>query len=383
MGYSVVIIDDEPWTREVVRCLGKWEEYGLQVVGEASDGESGLQLIRQIKPDIVITDVHMPHLNGLDLIRILREEDCNAAVIFISGYDEFEYVKRALVLGAVNYILKPIKEEELNDQLKTCMENIEKQKNRELEKMTFTGDFINAYWAKDFYMLRNDISEALRGREKAILKKKFGEIEQIGSNTIAFNQKKEEVEKVSIMREQMVGIYYSLINVLHRYIHSYGYTLSEIFGNKNTSFVFGQQSSINEMLTFIFSLYTVAMDKVEDLQRNKNRLDIEMIKTYIDENYCDGITLEETANRFYISKEYLSKLFKLRTGEGFSEYVTSKRMNKAKELICDLEIPLKDVSDMMGYVDLAHFYKAFKKYFGKTPGVLREELNMYNKTDLK
>ena len=383
MGYPVVIIDDEPWTREVVRCLGKWEEYGLQVVGEASDGESGLQLIRQIKPDIVITDVHMPHLNGLDLIRILREEDCNAAVIFISGYDEFEYVKRALVLGAVNYILKPIKEEELNDQLKTCMENIEKQKNRELEKMTFTGDFINAYWAKDFYMLRNDISEALRGREKAILKKKFGEIEQIGSNTIAFNQKKEEVEKVSIMREQMVGIYYSLINVLHRYIHSYGYTLSEIFGDKNTSFVFGQQSSINEMLTFIFSLYTVAMDKVEDLQRNKNRLDIEMIKTYIDENYCDGITLEETANRFYISKEYLSKLFKLRTGEGFSEYVTSKRMNKAKELICDLEIPLKDVSDMMGYVDLAHFYKAFKKYFGKTPGVLREELNMYNKTDLK
>jgi len=383
MGYPVVIIDDEPWTREVVRCLGKWEEYGLQVVGEASDGESGLQLIRQIKPDIVITDVHMPHLNGLDLIRTLREEDCTAAVIFISGYDEFEYVKRALVLGAVNYILKPIKEEELNDQLKTCIENIEKQKNRELEKMTFTGDFINAYWAKDFYMLRNDISEALRGREKVILKKKFGEIEQISSNTIAFNQRKEGMEGVSIEREQMVGIYYSLINVLHRYIHSYGYTLSEIFGDKNTSFVFGQQSSINEMLTFIFSLYTVAMDKVEDLQRNKNRLDIEMIKTYIDENYCDGITLEETANRFYISKEYLSKLFKLRTGEGFSEYVTSKRMNKAKELICDLEIPLKDVSDMMGYVDLAHFYKAFKKYFGKTPGVLREELNMYNKTDLK
>lgn len=375
MAVKVVIIDDEPWTREVVRCLGKWDELGLQVVGEASDGESGLELIRQIKPEIVITDVHMPHLNGIDLIHKLREEHNNAFVIFISGYDEFEYARSALVLGAVDYLLKPIKEDELNSQLKKCADTLQSKMEEDSQKLTFTGDFINASWAKDFYSLRSEMNEALRAQQKDLVEKRLRELEQL--------IRKESRKEIGLALEQMVGIYYSLTNVLHRYINSCGYSIQEVFGENNTSFVFGKHSTLEKMLTFEYELYSFAMDRIEALQRNKNSIDIDMIKRYIDENYCDKITLEETASRFYISKEYLSKIFKQRVGEGFSEYVTARRMEKAKELICDLRFALKDVCEMVGYVDMAHFYKTFKRYFGKTPGNLRDELNIYNKTDLE
>ena len=73
-NYSVVIIDDEPWTREVVKHLGKWKELALTIIGEASDGDLGLEMVRELRPDIILTDVRMPYLNGIDLVRTLRAE---------------------------------------------------------------------------------------------------------------------------------------------------------------------------------------------------------------------------------------------------------------------------------------------------------------------
>jgi two-component system response regulator YesN len=103
-NYKVIIIDDEPWTREVIKTLGNWTGLGLEVIGEASDGEYGLELIRQMSPDIILTDVKMPHLNGIDLIEILRRENNNSPVIFISGYDDYSYIRSALKLDAVDYL---------------------------------------------------------------------------------------------------------------------------------------------------------------------------------------------------------------------------------------------------------------------------------------
>lgn len=375
MTHNVVIIDDESWTREVVRSLGKWDEYGLQVVGEASDGECGLELIRQVNPEIIITDIRMPHLNGLDLIRKLREDSNDAFVIFISGYDEFEYARAAVALDASSYILKPIKESELNEELRKCKDAISKLNKKEAERQFFVGNFISAEWANDFYTLRNEINEALRAQQKNLIKNKFIDI---------FNLiKKDNKKNYEITQGQMVGIYYTLSNILNRYITSCGYTIGKVFGDTNTSFVFSKQSTLENMLLFVYELYSLTIDKIEELQRNKNKLDIDKIVRYIEENYCNGITLEETASIFYVSKEYLSKLFKQRMGEGFSEYVTTQRMEKAKELICDLKLPIKVASEMVGYMDLAHFYKSFKKYFGKTPGDMRDGLNIYNKTDLE
>lgn len=72
LKYKAVIVDDEKWTRQVIRGLGEWEKNNIIIAGEASDGEYGLELIRQVKPDIVLTDVCMPHLSGLEQMEQIR-----------------------------------------------------------------------------------------------------------------------------------------------------------------------------------------------------------------------------------------------------------------------------------------------------------------------
>ncbi|MDR2144685.1 MAG: response regulator [Treponema sp.] len=133
--YTMLVADDEPWIRErIIRSID-WAGAGAIVAGEAADGEEALRLCQKLRPDIVITDIRMPGINGLDFIKALRENGINAKIIIISGYGEFEYAQRAIKLGASDYILKPVENDELLAIVKKCI--------RELEPETRKKPFLN------------------------------------------------------------------------------------------------------------------------------------------------------------------------------------------------------------------------------------------------
>ena len=96
MKWTAIIIDDEPFIRDVINALGHWDELEIDVVGEASDGVAGIELVKQLAPDIVITDVKMPRLDGLGLAAELNTYDNPPQIIIVSGYDDFELVRQAL-----------------------------------------------------------------------------------------------------------------------------------------------------------------------------------------------------------------------------------------------------------------------------------------------
>jgi Response regulator containing CheY-like receiver domain and AraC-type DNA-binding domain len=108
---KVVVIEDEIMLRNGLLYTMPWEEWGCEVIGHADNGLSGLELIRRVRPDIAITDIKMPGLDGIEMIRRLGgEADCE--FILITGHSEFEYAKSAVDLGVQGYILKPIDDEE-------------------------------------------------------------------------------------------------------------------------------------------------------------------------------------------------------------------------------------------------------------------------------
>ena len=109
---KVLIADDEQGIIDLIKHLITVEN--CEIVGEANDGVEALHKIRECKPDIVITDIMMPLMNGIDLIRNVIAEMPDTQFIVISGYREFEYAKSALQLGVQDYLLKPIKQSELN-----------------------------------------------------------------------------------------------------------------------------------------------------------------------------------------------------------------------------------------------------------------------------
>lgn len=132
---KVVIIDDEPLVLEGLRSMVEWEEHGYKLVGEAADGEEGYELISQVNPDLVITDMRMPVMDGIELMEKCQEQlELKARFVVLSGYSEFSYVKRALELKSLQYLLKPIDPDEIHQMLLDLSKKIIGERDKE-EKM--------------------------------------------------------------------------------------------------------------------------------------------------------------------------------------------------------------------------------------------------------
>jgi two-component system response regulator YesN len=105
--YKVFIVDDEIIVREGIRNKIQWEKTPFNFLGEASDGEIALSMIQELKPDILITDIKMPFMDGLELSMIVKNIQPWIRIIILSGHDEFNYAKEAIKIGVDDYILKP------------------------------------------------------------------------------------------------------------------------------------------------------------------------------------------------------------------------------------------------------------------------------------
>ncbi len=119
--YKAVLIEDEIVIRENIRENFPWVENGILFAGEASDGETALQLIEDVSPQIVITDIKMPFLDGLDLSRIVLSQMPWIKVIIMTGHDDFELAQQALKIGVSDYLLKPVGMEELKTSLQSVI----------------------------------------------------------------------------------------------------------------------------------------------------------------------------------------------------------------------------------------------------------------------
>ncbi|AEY64445.1 response regulator [Clostridium sp. BNL1100] len=136
--FKVLLVDDEPMALEALKIVADWEELGFTICGECGNGDEALNRIKDIKPDLVVTDLKMPGMDGLELIRNVMEY-VNPDIIFIivSGYDEFEYAKKAMQYGVRYYVLKPVFKDEFSEVLVEIVDKLEEK--YQLGKMTINN----------------------------------------------------------------------------------------------------------------------------------------------------------------------------------------------------------------------------------------------------
>lgn len=136
--YKLIIVDDEYSTRSGLKMCINWFEYGIEVAGEAENGNKGLELANRVRPDIVLTDVKMPGMDGIEMVKRLKEQHPDTKFVFISGYDDIEYLKSAMKMDAVDYILKPVNLEELNAVIEKIMTMSKREESRKdmLQRMS-------------------------------------------------------------------------------------------------------------------------------------------------------------------------------------------------------------------------------------------------------
>lgn len=130
--YKVLLVDDEPFIIDGLKQIIDWEEYGMEICGTAANGLEASHRLETNPADILITDIRMPKMNGLELIRHLKSRNSATRFIILSGYDDFEYLKESIQLGIENYLLKPVNQEELLATLVTTIRKIESDTNRTL-----------------------------------------------------------------------------------------------------------------------------------------------------------------------------------------------------------------------------------------------------------
>ena len=129
--YTAIIIDDEEMVVKGIKANIDWKTLGIEVIGTAADGDEGLDLVYQTEPDIIISDIRMPTMTGLEMCRTLHNSDIFPQIIFVSGYNDHNYAREALNLAAVDYILKPFNPKDLERILRSCTERLCKKASYE------------------------------------------------------------------------------------------------------------------------------------------------------------------------------------------------------------------------------------------------------------
>lgn len=355
---DVVIIDDEAWTRDTIRRIGRWQEYGFRIAGEASDGLSGLECIRELSPQLIITDMRMPGLDGAKMLEILERRESTAKIIIVSGYTDFSYTKQALSSRAIDYLLKPIDPREFNEALSRCAVLLyQEQRAEELSEPTSILQLVNKDWFEQYRQLRELIGQSLQTLTRTGIQQALHQLEGLY----------EECDQEKML-PILIRMSHDLYSILEEHLISTGSKATSLLLN----FAVGEQRTIGELCDHYSQLMARVIDEGVSENQRRHRVDIRPIKRYIEEHYQENISLEQLAQLYSISKEYLSTRFRKEYSMTFSEYLVSLRMERARELIIDYGVPLKKIPELIGYIDTPHFYKVFKRYYGITPGAMRD-----------
>jgi two-component system response regulator YesN len=173
--YKVFLVEDEIVVREGIRNSIPWDKTPYTFAGEAPDGEMALSMIQDIKPDIVITDIRMPFMDGLTLSRIIRKTLPWIKIIILSGHDEFEYARESVSLGVEEYLLKPVSSSEMLKTLEKIAKRLDEEKEKLLsieslkKQIRSSSDSLRDKWLSDFVNGRIPPAAAIeKGREHGI-----------------------------------------------------------------------------------------------------------------------------------------------------------------------------------------------------------------------
>lgn len=528
---KALIVDDEKHVRDAVKMIVEWKRFGFTDIFEAEDGEEAIRMALQERPELIVTDMRMPRADGSKLLEWISHHCPESKVIVVSGHDDFEYVRSTVKYGGIDYILKPIDVDQLNDAVQKAVDSLrEEERNRfwEERRNLELNRFRPVYWEKLYssllmpeahthstfaelrkeFRLTPDLNrcrigvltlDILAPKVKRAFREHTGllffALSNIGNELLnrrhagfVFRNWNEQNELVillwrdiergeAMLREINDGFYFSLkgrfdiglgesvpfpqgmiesyrqaraaldqrslltSHGTHGRIHIYHEQIetahSLYFSDFEDRFRTAIHSSHPTKIADAVSAWVEAVGQLPDvtyghlkrwrreyelfkhrwleeeigmaehqrpsssnldwdvpidddgvldlkqwgnelnrvlqqmaalLQNRDNPYDIvQEICTYIQKNIHEPLSLKTIAERFYLSREYISRKFKQERGENLTDFITRCRMEKARMLLMNPRLKIAHISQLVGYQDEKYFSKVFKKTTGMSP----------------
>lgn len=395
--HKLVIIDDEYLAREGLRKTIDWASHGIALVGEATNGAEGYELIQKLKPDIILSDAKMPVLNGLDLAKRLYDEQYDGIIVVLSGYREFEYAKKAVESDVFAYLLKPTPNEELIQTILAAARRLdERRENRKL---------MSLYQESQEDIKLKIIRDLIRTPKPDIVQFK----ERIVANHLPFFE--DGVVVVGSMDEfdeEFAEDIFVLVQIMRQTFDAQGIAyLDAIYHNRLLWLVNSESEEAYNALdkalqhyeeeigdfTFSFGIsnHFLSLKMVaREYENAKNLADSELfisVNSIMDSKNSKGryskntgralqiifneydqpLTVKYVATKIDVSESYLAHLLKGELGKTFNEILTNCRIAHAKKLLKEGRYRVGEVAFMVGYNDERYFAAIFKKYVGVQP----------------
>ena len=393
---KLFLVEDEVVMREGIKKRIDWAAENIDFVGEASDGELALPKILELKPDIVITDIKMPFMDGLKLSEHIRSELPSTKIIILSGYDEFSYAQEAIKLGVTEYLLKPITPAALLESVKAVRERIEKERE---EKLRTAADSSEGSDQKEMEALKlfselakqildkpEDSSDRDSEIKNSIVHESSVDVNTAGDisgkelesflKTGALSQAESVIDSIfdTIGEQNARSLMYLNYLTMDMYFAMVRF-LKEI--GEDPAPINEKCGDINNVIRSITDVSGAKHYLTEYLQNVINVRDNGSARkygkvlrdsvAYIDEHYADeDISLNTLAELSNISPNHFSAVFSQEMGVTFIEYLINKRMEKAKELLMTTDMKSFEIAYAVGYRDPHYFSYTFKKTQGMT-----------------
>ena len=411
---KVFLADDEIVVREGIRQSFPWDETPYTLVGEAPDGEMALPMIRDTNPDIVITDIRMPFMDGLELCRVLRAQMPWIGIIVLSGYDEFEYARQCIQLGVREYLLKPINATELRGVLDKVSSQLEEER-KALEhaaslraRMESGGKFLKEKLIGSLFAdeaVEEDAVNVIKelasmgcpvpspcyvvidaaflptgtGQEAAAALAEASEgvvhvsAGKNGTRLLVLGKTVDDAEEqayafsASLVRElercECTGICVGIGEIVEKPEE----ILRSFKSARHVRHLLVRQAEEQPVILGVREMGEVTDEK-------KVSSIISDAKLYMSQNFSNpNLMLQDVAKAVSMSKSRFSTVFSQQSGQSFTEYLIYLRLNKAKEMLRGTDQKSSQIAREVGYNDAHYFSYIFKKNTGLTPSEYRAQ----------
>ena len=395
--YKTLFVDDERLIREGISNLIDWERITGQELTLAENAKVALKYLEHEKYEIVISDIYMQDMNGIELAKCIKGKWPDVVAILLSAYEDFDYARKAIEAGVFKYLLKPVIPEELEDAVNEAISQV--KINEETKKrIDHSQEVLEDYRRELKKNLWKDILSGNMRNEDEIFERfeKMNMSKNISPIYVVVYKTDDE----SMLYQNQVAIDKVVSSCFEGYIDTvfmdnYIVILLKKENAKSVLYAFGDL--VKEM--FHFEVYMGEGKTVKDLstlhmsvesakyniQKNRaNKKDeptqivlaaVEMIRKEI-ENV--DFNINTIANALYLTPAYFSRVFKRKMGMTCIDFIKNYRINLAKELLQNTDLSIQQISEKTGYATVYYFSQQFKQVTGESPGSFRKKRQKFD-----
>jgi len=396
----MLLVEDESFERASLATCVDWGLVGIEIAGEAANGSQGLAKVMELKPDIVLTDVKMPGMDGIEMSRRIRNAAPDVKILFLSSYDDFEYAKKAIDLNISAYLMKPVNETELLRVVKKVADEINEKK---LEQRLLSKE--QDHLSRSLSLARQALVSRALGGVRAL----ESDIRNLGLDWLLAPDQQflivlcsyepgalypidAEMERlarqVSIIFKHSVNVcvnagQMAVLCAIGREnaqpaARRVGRALREFFEARGlelrTTLVTG--GDIAAMYAALMKKNVGAPHAAATARKGQNKEQIVRdIEHIIMERYARPLTLESIARELHFTPNYVGTIFKSVTNTSVNQYLLRVRLERSKQMLEGKNsLPLGKIAEACGFGSITYFHTIFKRSTGMTPNEYRQGL---------